>query len=59
MILNKIRRWFLLRRARKEAKKHIPTEGELREEHKRFMNYTKKLQGRFGGKPAKKNLKKK
>lgn len=43
MVFNKIKRWFLLRKAKEEEKKHIPTDEEIKTEHKTFMNQAKKL----------------
>ncbi|MFW6449600.1 MAG: hypothetical protein ACOCZ6_00980 [Nanoarchaeota archaeon] len=37
MVFEKIKRWYLLRKAKKEEKKHIPTEKELKKEHQQFM----------------------
>lgn len=43
MVFDKIKRWFLLRKAKEEEKKHIPTKKEIEEEHAQFMKQAEKL----------------
>lgn len=43
MVFSKLKRWLLLRKARKEEQKHIPTKEELKAEHKEFMEHAHEL----------------
>lgn len=44
-MLDKIKRWFLLKKAKKEEEKHIPSESELKEENKKFKQMENELNG--------------
>ncbi len=39
----KIKKWFALRRAKEEEKKHIPTKKEILEDQKEFLQESKEL----------------
>lgn len=43
MVFHKLKRWLLLRKAKKEEQKHIPTKKELKAEHNDFMKHAKEL----------------
>lgn len=43
MVFSRLKRWFLLRKAKKEEKKHIPTVKEIEKEHKEFIKQAEDL----------------
>lgn len=60
-MFRKLKQWWLLRKARKEEEKHIPTKAEIEGEHERFMQDVKELQREIekGSSNQKKKQKKK
>ncbi len=60
-MIQRLKRWWLLRKARKEEEKHIPTREEIEEEHRQFMKEAKGLAKEIeeDNKRASKKLKKK
>ena len=58
-MFNGIKRWFVLRAARKEAKKHIPTDKDIELEHNEFVETEKKAHKSLEKKSRKKKSVKK
>ncbi|MFP4403868.1 MAG: hypothetical protein ACOC3X_03040 [Nanoarchaeota archaeon] len=46
-MFSKIKNWFLLRKVKKEEKKHIPTDDEINNEHELLKNQEKEVEDLF------------
>ncbi len=47
IMFSKIKNWFLLRKVKKEEKKHIPTDDEINNEHELLKNQEKEVEDLF------------